>query len=385
MSVVFYHLNFETITGGFTGVDVFFVISGYLITGIIDKEIRSGSFSFAGSYDRRIRRIFPALMIVIVASLVAGYVLLFPNDLSRLAEQSGYAALSLSNFYFYFNSDYFDPAASSQPLLHTWSLAVEEQFYVVWPILLVILSRFGRKTVVPSLLVLTAASFAISLYFTATNQSFAFYMLPTRAWELSALGGLLVTGSPGHGPSGELAPLLGMVMIGTSLVTVNEETPFPGWAALLPCVGAAAIIWPRDARVLADGILGSVPMVWLGKLSYSLYLWHWPVIFFANQLWPDGLTIGQRLGILGVSILLSFATLKAVETPFRRARPLPVWTLISGGASSVLIALVGLVVVTAQGFPGRLPDDIQRMLAYSYDRIEVYQEGTCFLRPPTEL
>src|SRR5262249_11932609 len=259
--------------GGFTGVDVFFVISGFLITQILAGEIAAGTFSVIGFYDRRMRRILPALLTMLVCVLVAGRFLLMPGDYAALAKSAGAAAFGFSNFHFLNHTGYFDQVADFMPLLHTWSLAVEEQFYIVWPLLLALIATGSRNRTAALVALLVALGCAASIAFFPVDPKSAFYLALPRAWELG-LGALLAFLPALPTLVGEIATLAGLALIATGFKIASPDN-FPGLDALYPCIGAALVIWPRTRRTISDRLLGLLAPI--GLISYSLYLWHWPI------------------------------------------------------------------------------------------------------------
>lgn len=384
LSVLTFHLG-TGVPGGYVGVDIFFVISGFLITSILYGDIVVGRFSILGFYDRRFRRILPALLVVLLTTLVAGAVMFLPDEFSRLAVQTAYAAFGVSNFYFLFNSGYFDAAASQQPLLHTWSLAVEEQFYLVWPFALALLAKFakGRESIANRWLlgVIIALSLTASVIITPVNQTFAFYMLPTRAFEL-ALGGILAFLPQRTGSFARYGGVVGLIIVLGTVIYFNESMAFPGMLALLPSVGAALVIWPRTEPAAADRVLTLKPVVYLGKISYSLYLWHWPLIILARRMVPQGgLTLWAQLAVALLALVLADFTWRFIEQPFRLWRPASRVSVSAGLIGTSVVAAVAAVIVVMAGFPGRLTEAAANLAGFKYDYRSDYREGTCFLRP----
>ncbi len=375
--VVFaFHAEISRIPGGYVGVDVFFVISGYLITSIILKDLAAGRFSLARFYERRIRRILPALYFVLAASAAAAWWLLLPTRMEHFGGSMLAAALSVSNILFWTQSSYFDDTLKTAPLLHTWSLGVEEQFYVVWPVLLMVAHRMGARLgwVIAGVV---AGSLALAVHGVGATPSTAFYLLHTRAWEL-ALGGLIALpfvrlpwGATRAGwlvREGVAAAGLGMILV--ACLTYTAATPFPGWAAVPPCLGAAAIILAgRDGGVSLTGrLLALGPVVLVGKISYSLYLWHWPLIVFKSALDFQFSAVGMvdKLAVIGVGLVLAWLTWRFVERPFREGwvmatRPAAFRFAIGGGA---VAALAGGLVVLANGVPGRFPSAVAATAAH---------------------
>jgi peptidoglycan/LPS O-acetylase OafA/YrhL len=359
LGVLLYHYGVSWLSGGFTGVDVFFVISGFLITGILRREMEAGEFSLIGFYDRRIRRIAPALFAVLIVTLAAGWFLLLPGDYEDMAESAAYSAAGLGNLYFFWNTGYFDQAADLQPLLHMWSLGVEEQFYVVWPLLLFVLMTLiaSRRTLLGVLVAGLGAAFAFSVWQVGNDPKGAFYLPHPRAWEL-AIGAILVfLPAVGSRVLGEIMGAAGIALIAWSYLAVTSADPFPGINALYACLGAALVIWPKPRTAVAWA-LSLRPMVWIGLISYSLYLWHWPVLVFfrhyANGEVPD---VTAAVPLAALSVLLGYLSWRFVERPFRRPLGTAVRTVGTGVASAAGIVALSLVVVLTNGFPSRLPPD----------------------------
>lgn len=321
LAVLLFHFDLAGARGGFVGVDVFFVISGFLITGNILGEWRAGTWSFAGFYLRRVRRLFPALCVTLVAALLAASLLLMPHELEWFASTLIHASVSTSNLLFWQELGYFGPAVERTPLLHTWSLSVEEQFYLVWPLFLLALLRLGG---VRLLMTMVALAGALSLWggqrLLGADAQAAFYLMPWRIFEFAA--GALLVWIPRPPPRlawlEEVVLLAGLGAILYAIARFDPATPFPGYHALVPCLGAAAAIHAGRARRVGV-LLGNRPLVAVGLISYSLYLVHWPLLVFAQfaAMRPlDGL---ERLGLMLCAIALAALMLRYVERPFRRA------------------------------------------------------------------
>jgi peptidoglycan/LPS O-acetylase OafA/YrhL len=393
--VVLYHFGFPGFSGGFVGVDVFFVISGFLITSIIWRERQAGAFSFVDFWARRARRILPPVFVMMAAVLVAGWLWLTPEDYQELGRATRYQAFFGSNFLYMRGQGYFAPVAQVQPLLHTWSLAVEEQFYLVFPLLLVLLSsRLQRWRL--ALLGMAVASFVLSQWALPRHEQAAFYMLPMRAWELlvGALLAVLPASTTLRPKVYELVSGAGLLAIVAAVCLYTEKTPFPGAAALLPTLGAGALIWANGRhRTLAGRLLGLPLLVGIGLISYSWYLWHWPLIVFGNYVSFDALTWVQRGGLLLASVALACASWRWVEGPFRQRR----W--LAGRKSLLIAALAGIFVFiglgrslwVAEGVPGRLSEQGQRYAAAGlwkagqydclYDRHALSEQSLCHFGP----
>ncbi len=360
LAVIFFHAGIGC-GGGYVGVDVFFVISGYLITGLILKELNSGQFQITEFWERRVRRIFPALAVVVLACLAAGWFLYFPKDFKELGQSAIAQAMLVSNFYFYLDAGYFAQGVEVKPLLHTWSLAVEEQFYLIFPFLLIGFKRFSHKSIVPAILLLCALSFSLSVYCSYMHPRANFYLLPTRAWEL-AIGSFLAA-IPAQRASirwlTELLSWCGLLAILCAVFFYDRDTRFPGAAAALPCVGAALIIWANNGHKLtsAGKLLAARPVVFIGLISYSLYLWHWPLLVFFKYWAVDPISYKQRLLLLLASFILAVLSWRFVETPFRRRvhfkRRSQIFTF--AGITTVVLIFAGLVISKLQGLPSRIP------------------------------
>jgi peptidoglycan/LPS O-acetylase OafA/YrhL len=399
LSVLAFHIGAGFIRGGYVGVDVFFVISGYLISSVIFSEIAASHFSILGFYERRIRRIFPALFCMFIVFSAAAVFFLLPTEFVDFAKSLLAAATSTSNFYFWQHSCYFDQPTSN-PLLHTWSLAVEEQFYILFPIFLVIVRRFFPRRLTVAVLVLFLASLTASVVMTYYYPTAAYYMPCTRAWEL--LLGTLV--SLGIFPSLQssmlrnLATLTGMCLIVYSVLCYTQKTPFPGIAAFVPCFGSALIIGAGQfGPSLVGRVLSWRPVVFIGLISYSLYLWHWPVIILHTM----GLSVNldnimpHRYAVLlppfrfdmymeiVTSFVLAVLSWRFVERPFRRhPQRIGKRTLFAlSAAVMVLIVAFSGTVIFASGLKGRFSPQAVRVASFlvipnagARGRV-----GTCFI------
>jgi peptidoglycan/LPS O-acetylase OafA/YrhL len=339
LSVLAFHAFPTALTGGFVGVDIFFVISGYLISSIIFENLEQHHFSYVEFYARRIRRIFPALAVVLVFTYIVGWWLLFPEEFRALGKHTAAGAGFLANLFLYMERGYFDSSAEVKPLLHLWSLGVEEQFYIVWPLLLGLVWKRGLGLVGTTLAV-ACGSFAFNLYVLQHDSDAAFYSPFTRFWELM-LGGLLAYWKL-HRPEtstarDKFAALAGAVLIISALLLINRTRAFPGWWALLPTLGACLIIRAHPGNWFNRTILSNSPAVWIGKISYPLYLWHWPLLSFARIVAGHALGAPARMSALAASFLLAAATYRWIETPIRRGR--------LGGRRSVVVALAASMVL----------------------------------------
>lgn len=362
--VILFHAGLKAFAGGFVGVDIFFVISGYLITLILVADQQRGGISLSHFYERRARRILPALLgVTLVASLLA-LLLMVPYQV----EHFGWSVLALagfaSNFYFWKSTGYFAPDAGTLPLLHTWSLAVEEQFYLLFPLLLVALLRHGRQVAFLGFLGLAVASLLLGDWMVAWSAKAAYFLLPTRAWEL-LLGVLLafLQGSrpvTGEGVARSLLAALGAALVSVSIVAFNEHTPFPGLPALIPTLGAALLIRYAGSGNLAGRLLGSRPLVAIGLVSYSAYLIHQPLLAFARLMRGADLPLPVTLGLVALVFPLSYLSWRFVEGP-GRTRQLPRREVLkSAGASLALTASAGCMLALLGPLAGRqgIPDSV---------------------------
>ena len=365
--VILYHAKLGC-CGGYVGVDIFFVISGFLISSLIIKEVAAGTFTFSGFMERRARRIFPPLLVVVIAAMAAGWFFLDPVNFKILGQSAVAQATGLSNLLFYrlsrYGSGYFSTTLDLRALLHTWSLSVEEQFYVLFPLLLLLLARFRNSVRSQVLLSLAIVSFVLSVLGSYYCRSVAFYLLPTRAWEL-LLGTLLSLQQNKFSLSPikrETLGWIGLALILFPITFYTDATRFPGLAALVPCLGTALIIFSGDSKLPTVGrLLASKPFVAVGLVSYSLYLWHWPLLVFANavayHLFSQGTAL--RAAVLVVSAVIAFLSWKFVESPFRKRRIVPNRKQMLGFAAcaSVGLAMVSLVIVMNNGFPSRIQNN----------------------------
>jgi peptidoglycan/LPS O-acetylase OafA/YrhL len=386
--VVLYHVG-SHFYGGFIGVDVFFVISGYLISSVILSDISAGRFSISGFYERRIRRILPALLVMMILTSVLVWHYFIPQEIEAFGRSQLAALFSVSNFLFWAQSGYFDSPSLVKPLLHTWSLAVEEQFYIVFPLLILFVRRFfpGRmRSIICGLALVSFLASAITVY---RDPTAAFFFAPLRAWEL--LTGTII--SQKYLPSikgtalRNLASATGLLLILASSHYLNDGVPFPGVAALGPCLGAGLIIAAGETGPSIVGkILSLRPIVFLGLISYSLYLWHWPLLVFQRTsslfFHNADMTPVQEVTFCLITVAVAALSWKFVEQPFRkgRLRPGRRALLYVNGWAVGLIACASLGMIYFHGFPNRFPISAQQVAAYAdYDRTASTREGVCFL------
>ena len=385
IAVVLYHAHFLRMTGGFVGVDIFFVISGFLITSIIVRDIKLGTFSLLGFWERRVRRIIPALFVVMmISTVVASVITLYPPDYANFANAIIAQSVFSSNMFFMVTDNYFDQPSQYSPLLHTWTLSVEEQFYVLFPFVIMFCiwfaSRYkkyrpiileqnlahvwaGERLTILSVLILGIISFGLNVWLVnvtpgtsfaipfvphalfggATFASAGFYILPTRIWEFT-FGVLLALYTPKIQSKAfaEILGITGLTAIAISIFCFNDTTPFPGIAALMPTLGAVAVILANERYASMSGRILSFPiLVWIGLISYSLYLWHWPLLVFAHIILPHTALWTTLLVIITLAVVLSWFSYRYVETPFRRKTIFAsqTMTFVGGFIAMVTVAL----------------------------------------------
>ena len=346
LAVVAFHFNKEWISGGFAGVDIFFVISGFLITGIIHRKVVKGQFSFSDFYLRRVRRILPAAFFLLIGTLIAGSAWLLPEDFEALSKSAIASVLSAANIYFwmFLDTSYFAASSDTVPLLHLWSLGVEEQFYLLWPALMILAYRLGgKRLVIGAAVLLAAASFVTSQYSISKDPSFAYYMLPSRGGEL-LIGALAFFASDSfkkHIPwvVRELIAAAGIAAIVWSLLYLNENEGFPGYISLVPSLGAALLIFAGCyGPSLSRAVFSFPPFVWVGLISFSLYLWHWPVLAFYRYAYGP-LTLEGSIGCAAIMLALTLFAYFFVEKPFRQARKGPVQLSAIGLVGTAIVAV----------------------------------------------
>jgi len=350
LSVLLFHSGFSAFSGGYVGVDIFFVISGYLITTIIVREIENHDFSISRFYERRFRRILPALVVVVTFSLVTGSLFLTPRGVIDLGQSAIATALFSSNILFYFDSGYFAGAAEMKPLLHTWSLAVEEQYYIFFPLLLVLIAKVNAKQYLRWLVILGILSFIACVILTNIKSSAAFYWTLTRAWELfiGSVLALHVIPKPNKRFLREFYSMLGIIMIIHSVFQFTPQTNFPGIAATLPTIGTALIILSgTGGSSLISAALSLRPIVFIGLISYSLYLWHWPIIVYVKIFSIKEPTESVMAAIFVLIFGLSILSWKYIESPFRKKTLLKEKRslLVTSAMVSVAIIASGLIFI----------------------------------------
>ncbi|MBV8890175.1 MAG: acyltransferase [Alphaproteobacteria bacterium] len=378
--VLLFHAGIGGFRGGYVGVDVFFVISGFVITGSLLNDIAKGRFSIARFYERRARRILPALLTVILLAGAAASGIFLPPYIEEYGQSATAALLFISNIYIWLDSGYFAQAAQMRPLLHTWSLGVEEQFYLVMPLAFYVVFRFLRRRWLPVFGAIAGLSLALSIVGASKAPTASFFLLPTRAWEL-LFGALLAFGGL-EAPRAWFANLLslaGIIAIGVAIGSFDANTPYPGANALFPCLGAVALIYAgTDPRTYVARLLsGSVPVA-IGKISYSLYLVHWPLIVFARYQNYGELTAAMKVSLVVTSFGLAALSWRLIEQPFRsRDRGVSGRTaFFTGVAAAAAVAITAQTAILTRGYAGRYPDFDYTALAPAENQ---WRPGRCFL------
>jgi peptidoglycan/LPS O-acetylase OafA/YrhL len=364
LPVILFHAGFETFSGGFVGVDVFFAISGYLITTIILAELEQGKFSIINFYERRARRILPALFLVILVCIPFAWFWLLPSDMKDFSESLAAVSVFASNIFFWRESGYFDTAAELKPLVHTWSLAVEEQYYVLFPLFLMLFWKLGKRWILVTLGLVFVASLAVAQWAAYANPAAAFYLLPTRGWELliGAFAAFYLSQPNrknfGKGLS-EFGGWLGVALILYAIFAYSKTTPFPGFFALVPTIGAVLIILFATQQNTVGKFVGNKAFVAVGLISYSAYLWHQPLFAFArHQSSNDPSQI--ILGLLSfLAIFLGYLSWKFVEGPFRKRGFISrSKVFLLSFFVTVVILVIGIIGHLNNGYTGRLPSNL---------------------------
>ena len=369
LNVVLFHAFPNLVPGGFAGVDAFFVVSGYLITSIIVTDLDAGRFSFAEFYARRVRRLFPALVAVLAVTLALGCWLLSPLQVASLAKNTIASTLFSANLMLLSETGYFDIAASLKPLLHLWSLGVEEQFYLVWPVALSLIPRRFRLALT---VVVMIGSFALNVALIGRYPDAVFYLPFTRVWELMA-GAMLLRASIRNGVAREILSVVALVGTCLILVYYDRETPFPGWAALAPVSVTAAALLSKDS-LLSRIALSNPATVFIGRISYPLYLWHWPLLVFGKAYPLRTLTPFELVGLVLMAFVLAWLTYELIERPVRSGR-------FAAGTSASIAGMVAIAAfaVAALAMPPRYPDEIQHFINTPSDAAPEWRRHECFL------
>jgi peptidoglycan/LPS O-acetylase OafA/YrhL len=394
--VILFHAGSELFSGGFVGVDVFFVISGYLITTILIDDIEKKRFSIVNFYERRARRILPALFFVMLVCIPFAWMWMLPNQIKDFSQSLVAVSLFASNILFWQESGYFDAAAEEKPLLHTWSLAVEEQYYILFPIFLILAWRFGKDRVFWMIVIMAAISLMLSEWGWRNKATANFYLAPTRAWELFAgsIAAFIVLKN-GVQKNNVLA-LLGLAAIIFSIFEYDEKTPFPSVYALVPVLGVVLLIIYADKETLAAKLLSTRPFVGIGLISYSAYLWHQPLLAFARIQHTDldltGLGMPHNnieleviviVPCIVATFLLAYISWKFIEKPFRtpnviKLRFIPKW-YVNASLGLTIFIFIGLYEHFSMNGP-QLKNDVQLSTTWSED----VRQFSCLLQEPEQ-
>jgi len=359
--VIGFHYFPSVFRGGFVGVDVFFVISGFLITSLIHQDVAAGRFSIAEFYGRRIRRIFPALILILLAALVVGFLFMLPDAYRTLGLNTAASAGFVANIALFLQQDYFAPSAELNPLLHIWSLGVEEQFYLVWPLILMVLAR--RRAAIAIAVGLAVLSFFVNIMQSASDPVSAFFLPFSRFWELGA-GAVLALLQARIGrlfQDKDWVGWSGLLLLVLAMVVINRDSAFPGWWALLPVAGTVLLIAAGEST-RANRILSHRALVHIGLISYPLYLWHWPLLVFARIIrFQKEPTIIMSIGLIVAAGVLAHLTYKFIERPIRSAGRLSAKAVLLAGLLAVC-GCIGLAVYAKNGLPHRFPAEVQKRL-----------------------
>jgi peptidoglycan/LPS O-acetylase OafA/YrhL len=378
IAVIIFHAELGFFKGGYVGVDVFFVISGYLITQRIIKGHETGGFEFKTFYLRRIRRLFPAMATTVVGTLLVGTLFLSPEALTNMAKSAISSTLSFANVHFFLESGYWDASTWAKPLLHNWSLSVEEQFYLLWPLFIVAILTFRKRFALQILVATTLLSLLVTTLYTYKNPSAAFYLTPFRIYEFT-IGSLCVWLDQKTWPKGTPWQMsrsalfcLGLAIVIGSMLLFDETYPFPGWIALIPSLGTAFVILAKNPPAL--GFALSNPLVrYVGLISYSLYLIHWPVLVFV-RLQNGAFTV--RSFTLSLVLILGLSVLQYhfVETPLRRPpsvnRGALRRTLAATGLAALLVMMGSTSIIANSGFPKRYDNELQQIATLTEEQVK---------------
>lgn len=371
LPVILFHAGFSAFSGGFVGVDVFFAISGFLITSVIVGDVAAGTFSFLGFYERRARRILPALLAMMAVCIPFAWLWMFPSDLRAFSSSIVSVCAFASNILFWQNGGYFDTAAELKPLLHTWSLAVEEQYYILFPIAILVMWRFGRNRLIYTLALVALFSLLLSEWGWRYTPSANFYLLPTRAWEI-LVGSLCSFFQPKPQVTRDnVLSAAGLAAIVFSVFWFDETTLFPSIYAAIPVAGTCLVLLFANSGTIARTILSTRALVGMGLISYSAYLWHQPLFAFARIRLLNNPSDSLMLLLSAGSIALAYVSWRFVELPWRSRRAgatqsrrvLVVFAMLA----IALLCSFGLSGFLASGFPQRLPDSVARLARYSFD------------------
>lgn len=373
--VILYHNLPDVVTGGFLGVDIFFVISGFLISSIIYKEVDQGIFNLANFWERRIRRIYPVLLSLIIITLILTYFIYLPIDFQSVGRSVVSLSLAASNVYFWLKTDYFGPTAESNPLLHTWSLSVEVQFYFLFPFLILGVKKLGQKYLMVTLFTLLSISMLLHIFAKSDEFATAFFLLPHRAWEL-LIGCLLATNLIGNSCRSvnrfflEGLTAIGLLLILSSFFFLQGSRNYPLTTNLIPCVGTALIILSNTGRLTLLGKTFTLkPISYIGKISYSLYIWHWMFLVLGKYESLNTLQYFEKLEVLTIAVIVSTISYHFLEQPFRRKILIQSQysLFIFLAASLVLLFSIGITINAKKGVPSRLNESILKKYQEAFE------------------
>ncbi len=389
IAVVAFHAFPLLVTGGFIGVDIFFVISGYLISGISLRGLQSGNFRFSDFYLRRIKRLCPALIAVFVATYISGWLILLPDDFKHLGKNIAGGSVFIANVVQWQESNYFELFIDFKPLRHLWSLGVEEQFYLLWPALLYCMWK-RRSNLLTFTLAIAITSFTLNVFWVNDYRLATFYLPATRLWELLA-GAVLPIATlynksaivPPPRAAANILALLSLLILLVAMVGITDGMGFPGWEALLPVIGAFLLISLPPDTLVHRHLLSNPLMVWIGMISYPLYLWHWPMLSYLHIFYPDNAPPLYLTGTIAASVLLAWLTYRFIECPIRFGQ-LPRVAIIKVFVLMEIMGTIGLITYMADGFAFREPEgvrDFVNAIGYPYGP---WRAGTCYLDPAKE-
>lgn len=365
LSVVVFHLNEHLLPGGFVGVDIFFVISGYLISKILKNELEKNTFSIWNFYDRRIRRIFPALVVMTIATTAACYLLLLPDSFLHFGRSLAAMGVFSTNILFFLQHGYFAGPSELKPLLHTWSLSVEEQFYLIYPIFLLVFVKRSKGILIFTLVAITCISYGINEYLTDISPAASFYLPIARAWEL--LAGALIAFTPREHRFNKIQTnllfILGLSLIVFSLFYINPQSRFPGTIVLLPVLGTCMLLLTGSSKYsYANILIGNKPFVFIGKISYSLYLYHWPVLVLLNYYLVRNLNFVESVTVLFLLVIVSYLSYRFIENPFRQRERIQPKYIFSGSMAFLALCIsLGALFSTSRGLPERFDPSIVKL------------------------
>lgn len=388
LPVILFHAGIPALGGGYIGVDVFFVISGFLITSIIFEEKEAGRFSLLLFYERRVRRILPALFVIMAACMPLAWLWLLPGDMRSFSQSLIAVSALVPNFLFYRSSGYFETATELKPLLHTWSLGVEEQYYLFFPVLILLLWKFGKWRIWWFLALIALVSLFLAQWISGVSQALSFYMLPTRGWEILMGALVAIYMRNRHGISQvsvgrrhwscEALSGLGILLIIYSIFAFDKQTPVPGLYTLIPTIGAALLLAYATQSTITGRVLANRMLVGIGVISYSLYLWHQPLLAFARHRSGESLSNAMIAAILSATLILAYLTWRFVEVPFRDKRRINRKPLmLSAAVFTIFFISSGSAGILGKGFPDRVPESVRQSTADTERDARLRDDGGC--------